>query len=106
MAKIYKGKTPPCGVYCGDCPHYTREKNPCPGADIRCAERRCKSFFTCCVEKKGLDYCFECHSYPCRRFKQFNDTWKKYGQDLMANQELLKNEGEKGLKSSYEAPPV
>ena len=30
--KIYNGRVPACGVFCGGCPTYTRQKNPCLGA--------------------------------------------------------------------------
>ena len=43
--KLYHGRIPACGVFCGGCPTYTRENKPCPGAEInevRCA--KCKTF--------------------------------------------------------------
>lgn len=88
--KEYTGKLPPCGIHCGTCPVYLREKNPCPGADEHCKVRRCKGIYVCCVEKKGLEYCYQCKTYPCSRFRKFAETWKKYGQDLLENQEGIK----------------
>lgn len=32
--KLYKGRIPACGVFCGGCPTYTRKKNPCLGAEL------------------------------------------------------------------------
>ncbi len=91
----YDGKPPPCGIYCGTCPNFTREKNRCEGAEIHCKIRRCKGIYVCCVEKKGLDFCYQCSSYPCSRFRKFSETWLKYGQDLLHNQEMIKNSGSK-----------
>lgn len=91
--KQYRGIIPPCGVFCGGCPRYDRLKKPCLGAEEGC--RKCKTFYECCITKKGLQFCFQCKTFPCYRFKKFAESWKQYGQDLIANQERLKVIGEK-----------
>jgi hypothetical protein len=83
----YLGLVPPCGIVCGGCPKYVRDKNPCPGAETGC--RKCRSIYVCCVEKKGHRICSECATFPCSRFEKFAQAWLKYGQDLVANQEQL-----------------
>jgi hypothetical protein len=90
----YRGYVPPCGIFCGGCPRYLRERNPCPGAEIRCLQRKCKGIYVCCVEKRQYRFCFECDISPCSRFKAFADTWHKHGQDLIRNQEDLQELGE------------
>lgn len=80
---------PPCGIFCCGCPNFTREKNKCPGADKGCKTRKCKGIYVCCIEKKGLEFCYQCKSFPCSRFKKFADRWTKYGQDLIANQKYI-----------------
>lgn len=30
--KHYSDRVPACGVFCGGCPTYIRDKRPCPGA--------------------------------------------------------------------------
>ncbi|QUI22073.1 DUF3795 domain-containing protein [Vallitalea pronyensis] len=93
--KKYKGFIPPCGIYCGGCYRYkSGKKNECLGAETHCKTRKCKSIYMCCVEKKGLNYCYECNNFPCSRFKKFAESWKKYGQDLIENQMLLEQYGE------------
>jgi len=82
---------PPCGINCAQCPSYTRSKNPCVGFEAGCSQRKCKGIYVCCVEKKGLQYCYQCPTYPCSRFKKFAATWLKHGQDLYLNQEEIKN---------------
>ena len=89
----YKDTIPCCGVFCGGCTLYTRPKPTCRGASVRCAERKC-GFYKCCVEKKGLRYCIECKTFPCSRFKKFAETWSKLGQDLITNQNFIKEFGE------------
>ena len=89
MIQAYHGFVPPCGVYCGGCPVYQRKSNGCPGAEVRCRTRRCKTIYVCCVEKRGLRHCHECASYPCSRFRSFAERWLKYGQCLHENQQRL-----------------
>lgn len=93
----YNGFIPPCGIYCGSCPNFTREKNKCEGAEIGCKKRKCKGIYVCCIEKKGLEFCHQCKAYPCSTFKKFAERWVKYGQNLMQNQELIKNKGKEAF---------
>lgn len=93
---------PPCGIYCGGCPNYVRVKIRCLGAADGCVnKRRCKTIYGCCVEKKELQFCGQCSTYPCSRFRKFADRWMKYGQDLYQNQQILKEKGERGLMKYY-----
>ncbi len=92
--KPYSGRIPACGVFCGGCPTYTREKKACPGAEknkARC--EKCKTFHLCCVEK-GITHCYECYLFPCTKFKSFAKRWLKYGQNFIENQNTLKQLGE------------
>ncbi len=91
--KLYYGRVPACGVFCGGCPTYTRERKPCPGADKnikRC--EGCTTFHLCC-QAKGISHCYECHDFPCKRFKSFAKRWLKYGQDFIENQKILQDVG-------------
>ena len=96
----YNDKVPCCGVFCGGCSFYTREKRTCNGASTRCVERKC-GFYKCCVEKKGLQFCHECKTFPCSHFRKFAETWLKLGQDLVENQKLLAELGEAGFLQYY-----
>ena len=83
--KSYNGRIPACGVFCGGCPIYTREKSPCKGAEqngSRC--EKCKTFHLCCLEKR-ITHCFQCSDFPC--------TCLLYTSDA-ADEEDLKNVGE------------
>jgi hypothetical protein len=90
----YRGFIPPCGIFCGTCRCFGWPEKPCPGAEVHCKQRRCKGIYVCCIEKKGLRFCYECDTFPCYRFRQFAVTWKKHGQDLIENQRQLKELGE------------
>ncbi|MBK5719869.1 DUF3795 domain-containing protein [Dysgonomonas sp. Marseille-P4677] len=99
--KRYIGRVPACGVFSGGCPIYTREKNPCPGAEInlqRC--EKCKTFHLCCMDR-GITHCHECDIFPCSKFKSFAKRWLKYGQNFIDNQKLLKEVGEDCFLKHY-----
>ncbi|MDR2936548.1 MAG: DUF3795 domain-containing protein [Rikenellaceae bacterium] len=91
--KPYSGRVPACGVFCGGCPVYTRDRKPCLGAEVNRARcERCKSYHLCCLNR-GVIHCFQCNIFPCARFRSFARSWLKYGQDLIANQLRLKADG-------------
>ena len=94
VIKPYHGRIPACGVFCGGCPSYTRDEKICQGAEenkTRC--EKCRTFYLCCVEK-GITHCYQCHLFPCTKFKGFTKRWLKYGQDFIENQKFLKQVGE------------
>lgn len=97
---IYEGKIPCCGIFCGGCPNFIRNKSKCNGASINCEERKC-GIYKCCFLKKEHSFCFECKIFPCSRFKQFAITWQKLGQDLIANQMLLQEIGEEEFLKQF-----
>lgn len=84
---------PPCGVNCEKCPKYKKGKNPCMGFEQGCKARQCKGIYVCCIEKQGLDYCHQCKSYPCARYKKFAESWLKLGDNLYKNQDYIKEHG-------------
>ena len=103
VIKPYRGRIPACGVFCGGCPVYTREEKPCLGAEknkTRC--EKCSTFHQCCVEK-GITHCYQCHLFPCIKFKGFTKRWLKYGQNFIENQKFLKQVGEVEFLKFYNA---
>ncbi|MBY8982298.1 MAG: DUF3795 domain-containing protein [Candidatus Lokiarchaeota archaeon] len=78
-------KVMPCGIYCPGC-------KGC---------RKCKTIFHC-AKDRGINYCYECKfsyvDFPCKRFQQFAEPWKKYGQDLIANQQYIAQNGHDAFK--------
>ena len=59
-----------CGLNCGLCPrYYTAGTSRCPG----CAgEGFSEVHPTCgilsCCQRKGIEYCFECEEFPCKKY--------------------------------------
>lgn len=97
---------PPCGIYCGACPNFTREKNKCDGFENACKARKCKGIYVCCVEKKRLEFCYQCKTFPCSRYKKFADRWLKHGQDLLKNQALIKTLGKEEFRKQMTKSPI
>ena len=102
----YEGRIPACGVFCGGCPTYTRERNPCPGAEINIARcESCKTFHLCCQDH-GVNHCYDCTEFPCKKFKAFSKRWEKYGQNFIENQAMLKKDGAEAFLAFYNCQAV
>ncbi|HZW40260.1 MAG TPA: DUF3795 domain-containing protein [Ignavibacteriaceae bacterium] len=85
----------PCGINCGLCIAYFREKNFCGG----CLSNNVKSiscvncFIKNCTKKKNT-YCYSCSSYPCQRLKHLDKRYKlKYGLSVIENLNYIKENG-------------
>ncbi|MBK5720753.1 DUF3795 domain-containing protein [Dysgonomonas sp. Marseille-P4677] len=101
--KLYTGRIPACGVFCGGCPIYVRKLKPCPGAEINKARcENCKTFHLCCKERE-IQHCYECKIFPCSKLKSFAKRWLKYGQNFIENQKLLEEKGEEDFIKYYNA---
>jgi hypothetical protein len=88
MALVNLGKTEliaPCGINCGVCAAYLREKNKClgcrgndsgkPVTRVRCRIKTCKVF-----KDGSAKFCFECAKFPCadliRLDKRYSTNYK------------------------------
>jgi hypothetical protein len=89
----------PCGMNCGVCLAYLRQKRHCSGcrggdADkpisiLRCTARNCTINNT---NRSG--FCWECAKYPCPRLKQLDKRYRtKYMMSMRENLEYLKVHG-------------
>ena len=81
-----------CGVYCGFCPVFRLEQNRCFGCEWvsnelrRTRENKRGCVFWECVQKKGVECCFQCSEFPCKTHydseeavytEQALDMWKE-----------------------------
>ena len=59
-----------CGLNCGLCPrYYTKGQSRCPGcAGEGFTETHCSCSILSCCQRKGLEYCFLCNEYPCKKY--------------------------------------
>ncbi len=88
-----------CGMNCGICSAYLREKNKCPGcreSDINkpVTVLRCK-IKTCSTLQNGtITFCFECDEYPCKNLKHLDKRYRtKYNMSMIENLENIKKFG-------------
>ena len=59
-----------CGLNCGLCPRfYTAGTSKCPGCsgeDFLLKHPKCGVLS--CSRRKGIEFCFECEEFPCRKY--------------------------------------
>ena len=89
----------PCGMNCGTCIGYLREKNKCPGCRIYSADKAI-SIQRCIIPKcvhlasTTSKFCYDCEKYPCRRLKQLDKRYStKYRTSFIENLKMIKEEG-------------
>ena len=89
----------PCGMNCGICLAYLREKRRCAGCRIedtnefvtrvKCIIKNCEVIKT---NKSG--FCFECAEYPCKRLRKLDKRYRtKYSMSMLDNLESIKDIG-------------
>jgi len=93
----------PCGMNCGLCIGYLREKNPCPGCNGDDADKP-KHCVVCrirhCEEIGGGEqkFCSECAKFPCARLRQLDRRYRtKYGMSMIENLESTVQLGLEGF---------
>jgi len=59
-----------CGLNCGLCPRfYTDGRSRCPGcAGEGFSEAHPSCGVLLCCQRKGIEYCFLCEEYPCKKY--------------------------------------
>ena len=89
----------PCGMNCGICRAYLRERNKCPGCR-RDDENKSKSCLNCriknCEELKNNDFtnCFSCALFPCDRIRHLDKRYRtKYKMSMIENLETINKSG-------------
>ena len=98
----------PCGMNCGICMAYLRDKNRCPGC--RAADKdkplscvRCKILNCETIAKGKSRFCFDCEK-RCARLKQLDKRYRtKYGMSMIENLEFIKNNGIDAFIAQQEA---
>jgi hypothetical protein len=94
--KFNKNFIAPCGMNCGTCLAYLREKNRCPGCRIFSADKavsvhRCIIIKCIYLEKTKSKFCYECEKFPCKRMKQLDKRYRtKYRTIFIENLLIIK----------------
>ncbi|MCF7822971.1 MAG: DUF3795 domain-containing protein [Candidatus Marinimicrobia bacterium] len=89
----------PCGMNCGICLGYLRDKNHCSGClsdegpkANHCTTCRIKN----CEKMQRLEsgYCYDCENYPCSRLKQLDKRYiTNYGMSMIENLDKIRSLG-------------
>ena len=89
----------PCGMNCGTCIAYLRQKNRCPGCRINSADKAV-SVRSCIITKcdhlqsTASEFCYECEKFPCKRLKQLEKRYStKYNTSFFENLKIIKEKG-------------
>ncbi len=81
----------PCGMNCGICMAYLRERNKCPGCRATDTNKaitviRCKILNCKVIQKGKAKFCFECADFPCDRLKHLDKRYRtKYSMSMIEN---------------------
>jgi len=89
----------PCGMNCGICIAYLRDKNKCcgcipsltkkPKTRLLCVIKNCES-----LSKTSSGFCYECEKFPCKRLIQLDKRYRtKYNMSMIDNLEKIKRIG-------------
>jgi hypothetical protein len=87
----------PCGMNCGICLGYLREKRKCPGCHgdvtapgcIKCIIRNCEV-----IAENQSKFCYECDEFPCKRLKQLDKRYRtRYAMSMIENLENIRRIG-------------
>jgi hypothetical protein len=86
----------PCGMNCGICKAYLRQRNSCHGCHgaqenkpttrVNCRMRVC--------EKRSGKFCCHCPEFPCEKLRNFDKRYRtKYGMSEIENLEYIRDNG-------------
>ena len=89
----------PCGINCGVCRAYLRERNRCPGcresdedrppSKVICGIRTCEE-----LKNNNLKYCYECDEYPCADIEHLDKRYRtRYNLSVIENLANIKEFG-------------
>ncbi|HNK63244.1 MAG TPA: DUF3795 domain-containing protein [Anaerolineales bacterium] len=89
----------PCGMDCGLCAAYQREKKPCRGCHageenksascINCSIRNCEYLK---LTDSGL--CVDCDNFPCARVRHIDKRYRiRYGMSMIENLQTIQSIG-------------
>jgi hypothetical protein len=89
----------PCGINCGTCLAYLREKNKCHGcrhAELNIPKSRLSCRIKNCeyLKKTESKLCSECQIFPCPRIKHIDKRYStRYKTSLIQNLILIRENG-------------
>ena len=86
----------PCGMNCGICRAYLRERTPCHGcaaADLNRPKTRVNCRLRVCDRRTGR-FCFSCADFPCDRLERLDRRYStRYGMSEIENLKYIRDHG-------------
>jgi hypothetical protein len=86
----------PCGMNCGVCRAYLRQRNPCHGcreAEQNMPKTRASCRMRICGVQTGR-FCYECAEFPCDRLRLMDRRYRtRYGMSEIENLACIRDEG-------------
>ena len=96
----YRGLVAACGMNCGICIGYLREKKPCGGCFKKDHENKPEVCRSCSIVNCELlaqtesGFCYECNKFPCARLKRLDQRYRtNYGMSMIANLLFIQKRG-------------
>jgi hypothetical protein len=96
----YQGLIAACGMNCGICIGYLREKKPCGGCfkkdDLNKPNvcRSCAIVNCAFLTKTESGFCYDCEKFPCSRLKQLDKRYRtKYSMSMIDNLIFIRMNG-------------
>lgn len=89
----------PCGMNCGTCIAYLRDKNKCCGCrftaeDKPVTRQNCVVVNCIFLKRTTSGFCYDCEMFPCKRIKQLDKRYQtKYRTSFIQNLETIKEKG-------------
>ncbi len=99
IMKFNKKLIAPCGMNCGICLGYLRDKNKCYGCrgdNEHKPKHRTKCIIKNCelLAKTDSKFCYDCEKYPCARLKQLDKRYRtNYNMSMIENLEYIREYG-------------
>ena len=96
---LHRDLIAPCGMNCGLCRRYLRERDRCEGcasgdADKSPSVRDCPIRNCEALSSSESGFCFECDDFPCARLKRLDKRYRtKYRMSMLENQEAIRESG-------------
>jgi ribosomal protein S27AE len=98
MVKFEENIIAPCGINCGSCIAFLRQKNRCNGCRnvlpelktrVKCRIKNCEELKT---SKSG--FCYDCGNFPCKRLKDLDKRYRtKYNTFVINDLSMIRDKG-------------
>jgi|WetSurMetagenome_2_1015567.scaffolds.fasta_scaffold02734_5 hypothetical protein len=99
MVSFEKFQIAPCGINCGTCRAYLRERNKCSGCLSASGEKvnncaRCKIKNCESLAQTESKFCYDCPKFPCLTLRKIDKRYRvRYQTSLIQNLNIIRKNG-------------